>query len=74
MQQRPTFALPPRAVGLSLLEIYFARVYNAHLLFLKSFLFQEYIEDRLPAYLLKAVFALASLYTFQSRKSLDSAN
>ncbi|KAM6524532.1 hypothetical protein FALCPG4_010141 [Fusarium falciforme] len=62
MQQRPTFALPPRAVGLSLLEIYFARVYNAYLLFLKPFLFQEYIEDRLPAYLLKAVFALASLF------------
>jgi hypothetical protein len=54
-------ALPPRAAGLSLLEVYFDRVYNASLLFFKPVLFQEYVEGKLPDYLLKAIFALASL-------------
>lgn len=53
--------LPSRAVGLSLLEIYFSRIYNASLLFFKPVLFQEYIEGKLPDHLLKGIFALASL-------------
>jgi hypothetical protein len=53
--------LPSRAVGLSLLEIYFGRIYNASLLFFKPVLFQEYIEGKLPDCLLKGIFALASL-------------
>ncbi|OAL56102.1 hypothetical protein IQ07DRAFT_676294 [Pyrenochaeta sp. DS3sAY3a] len=54
--------LPPRAAGLSLLEIFFDRVYNASLLFFKPIIFQEYVQDMLPEYLLKAIFALASLF------------
>ena len=54
-------SLPSRAVGLALLEIYFGRIYNASLLFCKPVLFQEYIEEKLPGYLLKGLFALASL-------------
>ncbi|KFY76847.1 hypothetical protein V499_03625 [Pseudogymnoascus sp. VKM F-103] len=50
-------ALPARAVGLSLLEIYFTRIYNAHLLFCKPILFQEYLEGKVPTVLLKAIFA-----------------
>ena len=57
----PCSSLPSRAVGLSLLEIYFDRIYNASLLFCKPVLFQEYIEEKLPDYLLKGLFALASL-------------
>jgi hypothetical protein len=52
-------SLPSRAVGLSLLEIYFDRIYNASLLFFKPVLFQEYIEGKLPDYMLKGIFALA---------------
>ena len=55
-------ALPPTALGLSLLEIYFARIYNASLLFYKPILFQQYLEGRLHGALLKAIFALATLY------------
>ncbi|KID86059.1 Fungal transcriptional regulatory protein [Metarhizium guizhouense ARSEF 977] len=54
--------LPPRTVGLCLLEIYFARIYNANLLFYKPLLFQEYLEDQVPTVLLQAIFALASLF------------
>ncbi|KAI9934784.1 hypothetical protein ASPWEDRAFT_31144 [Aspergillus wentii DTO 134E9] len=55
-------ALPSRAVGLSLLEIYFTRAYNASLLFCKPLLFQEYLEGKVPTPLLKAIFALAALF------------
>lgn len=54
--------LPPRAIGLSLLEIYFDRVYNASLLFYKPALFSDYLDDKLPSFLLRSVFALASLF------------
>ncbi|KAL3957184.1 hypothetical protein ACCO45_007762 [Purpureocillium lilacinum] len=54
-------SLPCRAIGLSLLEIYFERIYNAHLLFDKSRFFEDYLQRKLPDFLLKAVFALASL-------------
>lgn len=54
--------LPPRAIGLALLEIYFSRVYNASLLFHKRIVFQEYLRGKLPGFLVKAIFALATLY------------
>lgn len=54
--------LPPTALGLSLLEIYFARIYNASLLFHKPVLFQEYLEGKIHGALLRALFALATLY------------
>lgn len=54
--------LPPRALGLGLLEIYFSRVYNAALLFQKRVVFQEYLKGSLPNILAKAMFALATLY------------
>jgi hypothetical protein len=53
--------LPPTALGLSLLEIYFARIYNASLLFYKPVLFQQYLEGRIHGALLRALFALATL-------------
>lgn len=54
--------LPPTALGLSLLEIYFSRVYNASLMFYKPVLFQQYLAGELHGALLKALFALATLY------------
>lgn len=54
-------ALPSTAIGLSLLEIYFSRIYNASLLFFKPLLFQQYLAGEIHGALLKALFALATL-------------
>ena len=54
--------LPSRAIGLSLLEVYFTRIYNASLLFYKPLLFQNYLDGKLPDVLLKTIFALSTLY------------
>lgn len=54
--------LPPTALGLSLLELYFTRVYNAPLLFYKSVLFQQYLHGEVHVVLLRALFSLATLY------------
>jgi len=54
--------LPPTALGLSLLEIYYARICNAPVLFPKPLLFQEYLAGAIPGYLLKGLFANATLY------------
>jgi hypothetical protein len=53
--------LPPTALGLSLLELYFTRIYNAPLLFHKPVLFQQYLEQQLNGALLRALLALATL-------------
>lgn len=58
--------LPSRAIGLSLLEIYFTRIYNASLLFYKPLLFQDYLNGNLSGILLKAIFALSTLYVPRS--------
>jgi len=54
--------LPPRAIGLGLLEIYFERIYNAELLFRKATLFQDYLNGSVAPYLLRAIFAMATLF------------
>ncbi|TVY79916.1 putative transcriptional regulatory protein [Fusarium oxysporum f. sp. cubense] len=54
--------LPPTALGLSLLEVYFTRVYNASLLFYKPLLFQQYLEGKIHSVLIRALFALATLF------------
>ncbi|KAL5046756.1 hypothetical protein BDW71DRAFT_197406 [Aspergillus fruticulosus] len=54
--------LPPTALGLSLLELYFTRIYNAPLLFHKPVLFQQYLEQELHGALLRALLALATLF------------
>lgn len=53
--------LPPRAIGLGLLDIYFERLYNADLIFHRSHVFQNYLDGTIPSFLLRAIFALASL-------------
>ncbi|CAI7659636.1 unnamed protein product [Penicillium pancosmium] len=65
--------LPPTALGLSLLELYFTRVYNAHLLFFKPTLFQRYLQGEVHVVLLKALFALATLAAY-SEEDADGAH
>lgn len=57
----PSALLPPRTLGLSLLELYWSRFYKSSLLFYKPQLFSDYMEGRLPDYLLRSLFAVASL-------------
>lgn len=52
---------PSLEIGLLLMEVFFSRMYNANLLFHKSTLFQRYLEDDLPEYLLLSIFAHAAL-------------
>ncbi|KAI1035242.1 hypothetical protein LB504_006015 [Fusarium proliferatum] len=42
--------LPPRAIGLALLDIYFERLYNATLLFNRTQLFESYLDGKLAAF------------------------
>ncbi|KAB8227374.1 uncharacterized protein BDW43DRAFT_247250 [Aspergillus alliaceus] len=63
--------LPPRALGLSLLDIYFTRIYNASVLFCKSTLFQQYLDEKVPGVLLKALFALATLFLARENEDND---
>ncbi|KAH7327455.1 hypothetical protein BKA65DRAFT_406309, partial [Rhexocercosporidium sp. MPI-PUGE-AT-0058] len=65
-------SLPPRAIGFSLLEIYFERMYNSSLLFHKSTLFGEYMEDKLPNFLVRSIFALSSLMAPPELSTLSS--
>lgn len=65
--------LPPTALGLSLLEVYFTRVYNASLLFYKPLLFQQYLEGKIHSVLIRALFALATLYVQAVATSSNSA-
>ncbi|KEF62144.1 uncharacterized protein A1O9_00116 [Exophiala aquamarina CBS 119918] len=55
-------SMPPVALGLSLLEIYYARICNAPVLFCKALLFQDYLAGAIPGYLLKGLFANATLF------------
>ncbi|KAH7006775.1 hypothetical protein EDB80DRAFT_777500 [Ilyonectria destructans] len=63
----PSADLPPRAVGLGLLDIYFERLYNAPLLFSRSELFESYLDGTVPSFLLKALFALSSIFLQKPR-------
>ncbi|KAJ5116797.1 hypothetical protein N7456_001145 [Penicillium angulare] len=54
--------LPPVSLGLSLLEIYFTRVYNANLLFHKPLIFQSYLAGELNGSLLRAMLSLATIF------------
>jgi hypothetical protein len=54
--------LPSTEVGLLLLEVYFKRIYNATLLFHKTIAFQLYMQNGIPDYLLRAIFAHAAVF------------
>jgi hypothetical protein len=54
--------LPSTEVGLLLLEVYFKRIYNSTLLFHKHMVFQVYMQNGIPDYLLRAIFAHAAIF------------
>jgi hypothetical protein len=54
--------LPTTEVGLLLLEVYFKRIYNATLLFHKPIAFQLYMQNGIPDFLLRAIFAHAAVF------------
>lgn len=54
--------LPSTEIGLLLLEVYFKRIYLAPLLFHKSIAFQLYTQKKIPAFLLRAIFAHAAVF------------
>jgi hypothetical protein len=60
--QSESAALPSTEVGLLLLEVYFKRIYNATLLFHKHIVFQVYMQNGIPDYLLRAIFAHAAIF------------
>jgi hypothetical protein len=62
--------LPTTEVGLLLLEVYFKRIYNATLLFHKPIAFQLYMQNGIPDYLLRAIFAHAAVFL----KEVDGAS
>jgi len=57
--------LPSTEVGLLLLEVYFKRIYNATLLFHKGIAFQLYMQNGIPGYLIRAIFAHAAIFLKQ---------
>jgi len=61
-EESDTAALPSTEMGLLLLEVYFKRVYNATLLFHKTISFQLYMQNELPPFLIRAIFALAAIF------------
>ncbi|OCK82499.1 hypothetical protein K432DRAFT_433461 [Lepidopterella palustris CBS 459.81] len=64
-EQTEAAELPTTEVGLLLLEVYFKRIYNATLLFHKSIAFQLYMQNGIPGYLLRAIFAHAAIFLKQ---------
>jgi hypothetical protein len=61
-EQSCSAELPSTEVGLLLMEVYFKRIYNATLLFHKNIAFQVYMQDGIPDYLLRAIFAHAAIF------------
>ncbi|EME88570.1 uncharacterized protein MYCFIDRAFT_85016 [Pseudocercospora fijiensis CIRAD86] len=54
--------LPLQEVGQILLENYFHKIHNANLLFHRTTAFQLYAQNRVPEYLLQAIFAQAAIF------------
>ena len=57
--------LPSSEVAIFLIEIYFSRVYNAHLIFHKKTFLSDYAANRVPDFVALSIFALASMYVFR---------
>lgn len=55
-------ALPSRGLGLSMLDLYWNRFYKSALIWYKPVLYQDYVEGKLPDYLLRAIFAIATIF------------
>ncbi|RAK98833.1 fungal specific transcription factor domain-containing protein [Aspergillus ibericus CBS 121593] len=56
-------ALPPRALGVKLLEIFVSHKATSSFMFHDGKLFSDYMSDVMPPFMLRAIFALASLFS-----------
>jgi hypothetical protein len=54
--------MPSAEVAMFLIEIFFARLYNAHLLYHKETLVADFAANRVPDFIALAIFASASMY------------
>ncbi|KXT00200.1 hypothetical protein AC578_7032 [Pseudocercospora eumusae] len=54
--------LPSQVIGQKLLETYFDNIHSANLLFHRKIAFQLYAQERVPGFLLQAVFAHAAIF------------
>jgi hypothetical protein len=69
LDQADQAELPSTEVGLLLLEVYFKRIYNATLLFHRNIAFQVYMQNGIPDYLLRAIFAHAAIFLKEVEES-----
>ena len=63
--------MPSSEVAMFLIEIYFARMYNAHLLFHKETLISDFVAKKVPDFISLAIFASASVYVSFARLAID---
>ncbi|PYI02897.1 hypothetical protein BO78DRAFT_389793 [Aspergillus sclerotiicarbonarius CBS 121057] len=61
--EQPDTALPPRSLGVKLLEIFVSRNAATSFLFHEGKLFRDYMSDAMPPFMLRAIFALAALFS-----------
>ena len=54
--------MPSSEVAMFLIEIYFARMYNAHYLFHKETFISDFTANKVPDFISMAIFASASVY------------
>jgi hypothetical protein len=54
--------MPSSEVAMFLIEIYFARMYNAHFLFHKETFILDFVANKVPDFIAMAIFASASVY------------
>jgi len=54
--------MPSAEVAILLIDIFFARVFNAHLLFHKETFMADFVANRIPDFVALSVFACASMY------------
>jgi hypothetical protein len=60
--------MPSSEVAMFLIEIYFARLYNAHLLFHKESFLADFAAHKVPDFVALGIFASASMYVSSSSR------
>ncbi|KAH8810679.1 hypothetical protein F5884DRAFT_258528 [Xylogone sp. PMI_703] len=69
-----TFPIPPPEIAAFLFEVYFARLYNASLLFHKRTFLADYAANKVPDFVALSIFALASIFLHPSHKPVEDGN
>jgi hypothetical protein len=70
--QFSTGVWPPRHVGRLLIDVFLTNIYNAHLLFHRQTLLEDYDSSKVPDHVCMSIFSLASLYVVSAMISLVS--